>query len=129
MISEGDVGAVRLLSAMKECGRIPLPDLRRQLALLVEEYGMNEVELSKVFVMNRFIFAVPSHVPWARVQVFGAWAGVPTTHDGANLMWPLSERVPGVIELTSHFKGYYGPPYRPLREFDYFSAQFGPRAK
>lgn len=83
---------------------------------------------SRLYVLNRYIFNAPSKTNFEGTA-FGGWAGVPydETENTINWMWPLSMDDNGNLQLTGRFRGYYGPPYRVIEEFDYFNKRFGRR--
>jgi hypothetical protein len=90
-----------------------------------EHYGIEE--MSRLFLLNRFLLAVPSAPAPRGTPVFGGWV-TPSTTEGSGLMWPFSGAPKGGIKLTGKFLDYFGPPHEALREFDYF-INFGPRFK
>jgi hypothetical protein len=83
-------------------------------------------EMSKVYLVNRFIFKVPER-EGQDVRFFGGWDGVPFTNGVANYMWPLAFGADGSIIMKGRYRGYAGPPYRGLEEFDFFSKRYGRR--
>lgn len=90
----------------------------------VGEYSL--AEMSKVFLLNRFIFRVPESEA-QDVRFFGGWYGVPFTNGVANLMWPLGYTDQGTITIKGGYGGYAGPPYRGVEEFDFFAKRYGRR--
>jgi len=83
---------------------------------------------SRLYVLNRCLFNVPPKASFEGTA-FGGWAGVPydEIENTINWMWPLSTDDNGNLQLTGRFRGYYGPPYRVIEEFDYFNERFGRR--
>jgi len=82
-------------------------------------------DLSRIFVLNRYLFDVPSHVALGEIRVFGGWHGNQVRHGVTDWLWPW--KVTGQRKrLTGSFKGYSGPPYFALPEFDYFRRTFSP---
>ena len=88
------------------------------------EYSL--AEMSKVFLLNRFIFRVPES-EGQDVRFFGGWYRVPFTNGVANLMWPLGYTDQGTITIKGRYEGYAGPPYRGVEEFDFFAKRYGRR--
>ncbi len=82
--------------------------------------------MSRLFILNRYIFKVPSKASFDR-GAFGGWHGVPSDAKEVNWLWPLSLDVNGKIQLINKFRGYTGHEFLALQEFDYFEQQFGLR--
>lgn len=105
----------------------------RVVRMAVEQYvvkntkttSQNLENLSKVFLLNRYLFQVPQFVP-AESPVFGAWRN-PIEKGQMNVLWPFLLKPNGRLELTGVFSGYTGEPYQPIKEFDYFFKTFGIR--
>jgi hypothetical protein len=83
-------------------------------------------EMSRLYVLNRFIHCVPPTVPQEEARFYGGWGGVPQTRGQVRVLWPLAERR-GQLRVAGHFGGYFGVPYDALGEFDHFRERFGPR--
>ena len=84
-------------------------------------------DMSKLFVLNRSIFKVPSQSKLPEARFFGGWIGVPRGEKGVDLLWPLTIRSGGKLELIGDFGGYYGDDFQAVEEFDYFNQRFGRR--
>lgn len=80
----------------------------------------------RIYVLNRFIFAVPEDTPFEGRR-FGGWTGRPESGGRINWLWPFSYDSYGRIELTYEYEGYMGHTYLALDEFDYFFRKFGRR--
>lgn len=81
--------------------------------------------LSKILLLNRFLFAVPQWVP-VDTPLFGSWRH--SVENGQiSLLWPFSVRSDGTLVLTGEFSGYTGEPYQAREEFDFFSKNYGQR--
>jgi len=93
----------------------------------VDKTRVNSDAWSKIYVLNRFYFAVPSQEKASNAKYFAGWFGVPLTNKCVNLLWPLQEGGGGELYLTGVCAGYSGPRYEALKEFDYFSATYGVR--
>ncbi len=116
---------------------VPFRKIRdlKMLRQVVEDYqcemsgaawGVDIDKASKLFVLNRLIFAVPSSVPTSKVRLFGGWAGVP--HNATvNMLWPWVETGPGELRLVGVFTGYEGDVYNGTVEFNYFLKKYGLR--
>lgn len=129
-VSMQELGKEQRESASREYFRIskrPLSEIRQGVAAYVREFGSNIEALSKVFLLNRFVFKVPSSVGRMKNVYFGSWRGVPFTKDTVDPLWPLSLDSGGNLRIVGVFGGYYGPKYMALDEFEYFAATYGPR--
>lgn len=82
--------------------------------------------MSRLFVLNRYIFAVPEKLPQDQVRGFGGFV-VPVDDNGVNTMWPLAVGSDGNLVLVGFFLGYWGPPYQAVAEFEYLREEFGIR--
>lgn len=107
-----------LLRAVARCSSLPLGQLREEVASFADVHKQDLSELSKIYVLNRYVFAVPDNVPQSKVRFFGGWSGVPRSRDGYNLRWPLSVTASGEFSIPGRGGGYGGPPYAALTEFD-----------
>ena len=96
-------------------------------AAAAAEAGPAIAELSRIFVLNRYLFDVPSRAELGSVPFFGGWHGVHAGRNEINVLWPWRMKN-GRKQLAGSFKGYSGPAYGALAEFDYFRRRF-PRAK
>jgi hypothetical protein len=82
--------------------------------------------VSKLYVLNRYIFAVPDTENPDGVRFFGGFRGEPENAGSMNMCWPLA--VSGNdISIVGICHGYNGDYYDALEEFDYFRARYGPR--
>lgn len=104
-----------------------LADIRRGMELFIAHHvsaGSYSVEqMSRLFLVNRYILAIPEQVPRAEDRAFGGW--FPPGGEPSGPLWPFSLRN-GKLKLTGRFQGYAGPPYDALGEFDHFLSH-GPR--
>jgi hypothetical protein len=93
----------------------------------IEKYGERAVNL---FILERFIFDIPQEYPKDNARKFAAfvWEGKDPypTEIVANMLWPL-EYDNGHIIMRAHLVGLYSE-YRLLREYNYFSSNFGFRS-
>ena len=112
------------------------PDVvRRALLVFVQETnnvrgGQDLEEISKVYVLNRMMFAVPGSAPIQDARFFGGWGGVPHDENTVNMRWPVNIATNGVFELeVRRFGSYNGAPYQAVAEFDYFRAKYGVRPR
>ena len=83
--------------------------------------------MSKLFLLNRYLFKVPACYKLKDARFFGAWGKVPHHADEVNLLWPLATDLSGKCVLVAKFGGYLGATYLPLPEFDWFDDRFGRR--
>jgi hypothetical protein len=88
-----------------------------------KRYGIEE--MARLYLVNRFVLAIPERVPEEEDLSFGGW--IAPTNDSAGPLWPFSVRN-GRLRLTGQFRGYLGSPYDALGEFDHFIV-YGPRWK
>jgi hypothetical protein len=82
--------------------------------------------MSKLFVLNRVLFAVPAKEKFSG-PFFGGWEGVPHDEREMNMMWPMSQSNDGELQLTGKYSGYSGDRYLAVQEFDHFLAKYGRR--
>lgn len=81
----------------------------------------------KIYIFNRLYCNVPDKSEMSDWKVFGDWRGVTVTQGRINSLFPLSKNKRDRLELTGHFHGYFGAPYRGLSEFDFLMKRFGRR--
>ncbi len=123
----------KLMEAMRECAQLPESDLRRLVQRFVAAHADSPISgdevsaWSKIYVLNRFYFAVPSTEARSEVKIFGGWSGVPQEPDRLGILWPLEEEPDKTLRLAGTLQGYFGPNYRALEEFDFFSKKYGRR--
>jgi hypothetical protein len=85
---------------------------------------LNDIDgMSRLFVLNRYYFDVPSTISLEKIRSFGGWDCVPSDEKSLNPLWPWSIRR-GKKFLTGTFGGYFGPIYLALDEFDFFRKSF-----
>jgi hypothetical protein len=82
--------------------------------------------MSRLYVLNRYLFDVPERVP-VGTRGFAGFKGVPSDAGGIDELWPFSRTPHGGLVLTGQFKGYNGEDYLAVEEFDYFRHQYGLR--
>lgn len=121
-----------ILYAMEELSKVNLDVLRAAVVkyvLQMEEQKRyySSTDMSRIFVLNRYIFAVPEQVPWDSFPGFGSIAIPGDSSDDLDILWPLSVGADGELELTGTFTIYMGPEYLSVEEFDYFREQYGAR--
>jgi hypothetical protein len=129
-LSPGDTPGRRRLRARLELFKtFTLPAIRKGVQVYIdttsryEGYGVPE--MSRIFILNRFIFNVPSSVPRKKARFFGGWA-IPERPAAVNMLYPLA-KAGADLRVTGAFDGYFGAPYDGLAEFDFFLEAFGPR--
>ena len=82
---------------------------------------------SKIFVMNRYLFKVPSKSRIDEARFFGGWIGVPHDEKEVNVLWPFTVAKDGTLDLVGQFGGYNGDDFQAIEEFDYLNHKFGRR--
>jgi hypothetical protein len=126
--ADDDAVAGRIISSLRELHRCDLDSLRRAIVTLIkreeERGGLGIEPMTKLFVLNRYLFEVPSQESVSEPH-FGGWH-IPTDGEWEDRMWPLSVHEDGMV-LSGMFFSYTGPPYDALDEFDYFRSKYGPR--
>lgn len=85
-------------------------------------------ELSKVYVLLRFLFDVPPSHDINDASVYGGWIRPDDadTEETYNLLWPVSVE-DNQPQVTESFIGYLGAGYDFAGEFDYFAERFSLR--
>jgi hypothetical protein len=86
-----------------------------------EHYGVEE--MSRLFLVNRYVLAIPERIPPRLNVAFGGW--IMPRSESVSSIWPFSMRQ-GKLQLTEQFWGYAGSSYDALGEFDH-SIAYGPR--
>lgn len=116
----------QILDDLDTLDRFGTCELRLALKLFVREVKGDHMELSKVLVMNRFIFNLPARTP-RKFGWFHSWWIMST--DPRSYIAPLSISRNGeiVYDRKGEFLAYSGPPYTPLEEFDYYHRAYGRR--
>lgn len=87
------------------------------------EGGLSTEDMSKLYVVIRFIFAVPGHDDLDAPLFWNVWP----PREVASACWPVALDVKGHPELVHDFTNWMGEPYRALDEFDDFHARYGRR--
>jgi hypothetical protein len=100
--------------------------MERFVARHISQKTYDIASMSKLFVLNRFLFAVPEKVKVA-APFFGGFEGVPYNQSVMNVMWPLSFSDGGHIRLSGRYSGYSGDNYLAVQEFDFFLKKYGRR--
>jgi hypothetical protein len=91
------------------------------------EDGLGVSDMGKLFVINRFVFAVPPRAPLDRPR-FASFVGIPQ-HDGwVDELWPWEQDDSGRLSLTGVFRGYVGETYQALEEAQFFLTEYGFRS-
>ena len=84
-------------------------------------------DMSRLFLLDRYIFSVPTQSKLSEARFFGGWIGVPHDDNLVDLLWPFKIGRSGRLELAGVFGGYNGDDFEALQEFDYFNQKFGRR--
>ena len=88
--------------------------------------GFNVSAMSKLFVLNRYVFNVPEFTPLNQ-QRFGSFLGVPVLEGRVNELWPWQIDPAGELQLTGFFRGYAGESFVALEEAEAFQRLYGRR--
>jgi hypothetical protein len=143
--------AVELIESMPAWSDVPADDLfsRRKIIDVLKELAMYDLDIlrkairryisrrkredsydvstmSRLYLLNRYIFNVPNKVPLG-LRRFAAFFGMPYDSQWINELWPLSTDEKGEMVLTGEFRGYFGEVYLALEEFDHFRERYGLR--
>ena len=128
--SQPDVNSNAIISVCRELAKFETDVLRRAVERFVEQCKMQKsydvASMSKLFVLNRYIFQVPPKEAFSG-PFFGGWDGVPYDQHQMNMLWPLSTNAAGELVLTGKYAGYAGEPFGAIAEFDYFLKKYGRR--
>lgn len=127
LVGEAKEEEQQLLSAVTEISHLSLREIRNGIKEYLDRQGSGVSVLSRVLVLNRVLFAVPTSVDKFATPYFGCWRGASTTDARRNLLWPVAKDGSGNFRIIGRFKGYAGPRYRALQEFDYFATRYGLR--
>lgn len=132
--SDSEAAATEIVESCNRIrARFSLPDVRRAICAYHEysivQGGLEKAEaFSRIFVLNRALFAVPEWVDRSGLQAWGGFVGVPVVDGRVGLLWPLARTHSGGLVLAHPWRGYMGADYAGVAEFDYFARRFGPRA-
>jgi hypothetical protein len=112
-------------TTMRRLARAGLGDLREAVAQYDEFAADREglAAMSRLFVLNRYVFRLPDRLPLGELPFFGGWDGVLADEETLAPLWPWTLR-DGQKRLTGTFRGYAGDRYLALAEFDYFTERF-----
>jgi hypothetical protein len=114
-ISKNDLNVIRMA-------------MERYIAFKRKRNSYDVDSMSRLYLLNRYIFDVPEKAEFSR-STFGGWMGVPHSSQEINLLWPLSFDRNGKLALTGRFAGYMGDDYLALEEFDHFKETYGQRPR
>lgn len=127
---EGEGDATKLLVACETIADYDTAKIRSAVQTLMRDRsgttGDYISKISRLYVLNRFLFDVPEFISNDEYEVFGYWNS-PTRGDIVNVLWPLSVDSDGSLALTGRHGAFFGPGYDALGEFDYFHKRFGRR--
>ena len=133
-IGLGDRNARRAIErTAADIGRIDLGAVRSAIRSYLQrecltDGGPGIGALSRIFVLNRYLFDVPARVPLGKIRIFGGWHGNRSGRAAISPLWPW-KTARGQPRLAGTFKGYSGPPYLALAEFDYFRRAYPRRRR
>jgi hypothetical protein len=128
--TEANPKRAQILSRLQQLDALPTATLRAALSEFVKRHRdantYSIAEMSKGFLMTRFIFKTPE-AETENVRFYGGWDGVPFVNGVANPMWPLGFEESGAIGIVGKYQSYSGPPYSIVEEFDDFLKRYGRR--
>ncbi len=125
-------GRCRMTGALQRISEFPLNDIRAAM----EEYirrsrqstnGYDVCAMSRLYVLNKYLFRIPEQVPRSSAKFFGGWMGIPYDDEHVSMAWPVSETSNGERAITGVGAGFMGGEYQALAAFDYYRATFGTR--
>lgn len=129
--SDNDEDRRQVIEILQAIARAPAEIIRQAVEAYIEqtaraEAGYDVSAMSRLYVLNRFLFNVPDKVELGRPR-FGSFFGIPSEGNTVNELWPLSKGVDGKFVLDGQFGGYFGESYLAVQEFDHFNNEYGPR--
>jgi hypothetical protein len=89
--------------------------------------GYNTAIMSKLYVLNRFIFRVPEWIESGNPR-YASFRGIPQKGEMINELWPLSINSSGDLSITGIFGGYAGESFQALEEFESFNKLYNRRS-
>ena len=121
-----------LLDAMEKISQYNVEIIREAAIRYLKNNSKNFYEVmgveSRIYILNRYLFKAPESALFAK-GTFGGWEGVPISNKEINWLWPLAYNSDGRLYIEGKYKGYSGPPYQAMKEFDYFYKNYGLRKK
>lgn len=128
--SDVNADSNKMLATLKNLSTNDTPTLRVAIEKFVarcrSEQRYDIGNMSKLFVFNRLLFAVPEREKFSG-PFFGGWEGVPHDKLEMNMLWPLSHGKDAELLLTGKYSGYSGDRYFAVQEFDHFLTKYGRR--
>lgn len=125
------IDAPILLRILEKYLKLEPADARKLVERLAEVSKKDQDTRSSIdgniYVFNRLYCNVPEKVEQTTWKFFGGWVGVPLKDSVVDAMYPLTPGKDRKLELTGSFRGYFGPQYRGLSEFDFLLDRFGKR--
>ena len=119
---------IKIQSCLTEIAEHDITLIREALSKLLSDDDVSTATLSRVFLLNRFLFEVPESSS-LDYKIFGGWVGIPIDAGKINRLWPISRDAKGNLIIVGEFGGYFGHRYQALEEFDWFHHTFGLRKK
>jgi hypothetical protein len=87
-------------------------------------YGVSA--MSRLFVLNRWLFDLPASVPAGQAG-YGGFLGKPVVNGQLQLRWPWAAGADGRLELTGYFAGYAGESFDGVAEAGDWLGRYGLR--
>jgi hypothetical protein len=132
-LRESDDGArQQIMTCIEQIANYDLAMIRlameKYVALKRSQKAFNVAAMSRLYVLNRYLFNVPDKARFEK-GTLGGWMGVPADSEWINPLWPFTVDEAGTLTLTGQFRGYLGDDYLALQEFDDFNRRYGVRKK
>lgn len=131
-LDPGDYAAKqKILNSLRSLNAFDRYTLRRAIDQFRENTRIYDVDaMAKLFLLNRYLFAVPEWVQRENAVHFGGWTGIPNDNGRVNELWPLQLAENGQWELVvGRSLGYMGAAFDATGEFDYFLRIYGRRRR
>jgi hypothetical protein len=128
-------GRQHITENLEKISKFDIETIRKAVRAYAEQFPTKATEhnsynshMSRLFVLNRFIFKVPTTpLPIKEIKHFGGWIGRPHQECETVWSWPFSVNSKGGFQLTGTLEMYMGTLYQPIAEFEYLYHTFGLR--
>lgn len=122
----GQTQILKDLDALDQFGTSDLRLALQQFELEVGGFSARLEEMSKIMLMNRYIFKAPARRPTSWIAFHSWWV---ESTDPMSHIAPLAMDESGQIiyDPNGEFRAYMGPGYGALEEFDHFHKSYGRR--
>ncbi|PLX11551.1 MAG: hypothetical protein C0598_07910 [Marinilabiliales bacterium] len=94
-----------------------------------EYYAGYIPEMSKLYLILRYVYDVPNNLPMENAYSYGGWIhpNEVISNSAYDLMWPLGWNEMNMIVVDHEFMGYIGAGYDAIGELSYFMENFDKR--